>query len=414
MSFTSPFDGNVIQPTDVSYRRIILTTDLQLTWPLNGSTDDDAAARIMEVSTASTANELWMPPANQASVGQDALIRNVGAVSLLVKDYTGLNTIVTIAAGQAQYIYIITNATTAGTWGIIAFGIGSSGADAATLAGYGLLAIGQTLNAAYNVEEFASNYTALTSDRASSYVWTSGAGTLTLPLASSLGNNWFMLLRNNGTGTLSVSPTGGNQINGAAAIALQPADSCVIVCSGATFYTVGLGQNAQFNFSQLTKAVVSGSYTLTAAEASNTIQKFTGTLAANVTIILPPTVQVYYITNQTDGTGAGYTITFTTNIAGSAVAIVPASSQAILLCDSVNLLNAATVAAGGGSLSLSNGSAGSPTLNFSAETSSGMYRPGSGLIGFTVLGTEQLEISATGIDVAGTGNFIGGVKGGVY
>jgi hypothetical protein len=86
MSYNSPFTGNVIQPTDVSYSRIILTTDLQLTWPINGSVTDDAAARIMEVSTASSANELWMPPANQASVGQDALIRNVGAVTLTVKD----------------------------------------------------------------------------------------------------------------------------------------------------------------------------------------------------------------------------------------------------------------------------------------------------------------------------------------
>ena len=56
MSYNSPFTGNVIQPTDVSYRRITLTADTQLTWPINGSTVDDAAARIMEVSTLSTAN----------------------------------------------------------------------------------------------------------------------------------------------------------------------------------------------------------------------------------------------------------------------------------------------------------------------------------------------------------------------
>jgi hypothetical protein len=52
MSYNSPFTGNVIQPTDVSYRRITLTTDLQLEWPINGTTDDAAAARIMEASGA--------------------------------------------------------------------------------------------------------------------------------------------------------------------------------------------------------------------------------------------------------------------------------------------------------------------------------------------------------------------------
>jgi len=234
MSYNSPFTGNVVQPTDVSYRRITLTADLQLVWPINGSTLDDAAARIMEVSTASAANELWMPPANQGSVGQDALIRNVGAVAVTVKDYTGANTIVTVAAGEAQYIYITTNATTAGTWGIIAYGIGSSGADAATLAGYGLLAIGQTLNQSQPITTFASSYTAVATDRSSTYVWTGGAGTLTLTLASTLGNNWFMFVRNSGTGALTVDGSGGNTINGSTSIVLQPADSCIIVCSGST------------------------------------------------------------------------------------------------------------------------------------------------------------------------------------
>ena len=79
MSYNSPFTGNVIQPTDVSYRAITLSANTQLEWPINGNATDDYTARIMDV-TASAANlSLFMPPANQASVGQDALIRNVGA-----------------------------------------------------------------------------------------------------------------------------------------------------------------------------------------------------------------------------------------------------------------------------------------------------------------------------------------------
>jgi hypothetical protein len=354
-----------------------------------------------------------MPPANQASVGQDALIRNTGAVVLTVKNYGGAGTIVTVNPGQAQYIYITANATTAGTWGIIAFGVGSSNTDAATLAGYGLLAISSTLNTSYPVQTFGTSYTALASDRASSYVWTAGAGTLTLTATATLGNNWFMLLRNNGSGTLTVSPSGGDLINGAASISMQPADSCIISCSGAAFYTVGLGQNATFNFSQLTKAVTSGTYTLTSAEASNTIQKYTGTLSGNVTIVLPQTIQVYYITNQTNGGGSGYTVTFTTNATGGATATVTASAQAILLCDSVNMLNAATVAAGASSTSLANGSAGSPSLNFASETSTGVYRPGSGEFGISILGSQMFDLTATGLTINGTGTFGSGVTGGI-
>ena len=498
MSFNSPFTGQVIQPTDVSYRDITLSADGTLTWPINGSVTDNAAARIMDVTSLSSglvlagvlvagtggqcsctttpslfvgqavvvtgtltgtatgivsgntyyiiltngtttftlsatsggtalvttagtttgltftldAFTLDMPPANQASVGIDALFRNIGSYSFEVRDYDG-GSIVTLAAGEAKYIYLTDNATEAGTWGLIAFGVGTSNVDAATLAGFGLKAISNTLNAANEVNTFASNYTALDTDRASTYVWTGGAGTLTLTSAVTLGNDWYMMVRNGGTGTLTIAPSGGDQINGAATIALQPADSCVICCSGSAFFTVGLGRNTQFNFTQLTKAVVSGSYTLTAAEAANTIQKYTGTLSGSVTVVLPQTVQIYYITNQTNGGGPGYQITFTTSGGGS-TAVVPAGQQVILLCDSINLLNASTIAAGALNLSLADGTVGAPSLNFGTETSTGIYRPGSGEFGIAILGVKLFGLTATGLNIPGTGNFTGGVQGGLF
>lgn len=498
MSFNSPFTGQVIQPTDVSYREITLSADGTLSWPINGSATDNAAARIMDVTSLSsglvlsgvtvagtngqctcsstpslfvgqavvvtgistgtstgitTGNTYYiiatngtttftlsstlggaavattagtttgltftldsftldMPPANQASVGIDALFRNVGSYTFTVRDYDG-GSIVTIAPGEAKYIYLTDNATTAGVWGLIAFGVGTSNVDAATLAGFGLKAISNTLNAANNVNTFASNYTALTTDRASTYVWTGGSGTLTLTSAITLGNDWYMMVRNSGSGTLTIAPAGGIQINGASTIALQPADSCVICCSGSAFYTVGLGRSTQFNFTQLTKAVVSGSYTLTASEAANTIQKYTGTLTGNVTVVLPQTVQVYYITNQTNGGGPGYQITFTTG-AGGATATVPAGQQVILLCDSVNLLNASTIAAGAVNVSLVDGTVGAPSLNFATETSTGIYRPGSGEFGISILGVKLFGLTSTGLNVPGTGNFTGGVQGGTF
>jgi len=409
MSYNSPFTGNVIQPTDVSYRDITISnTNLQLEWPINGTTTDDAAARIMEVATTGV-SELWMPPANQSSVGNDALIRNTGGEDFDVMDYAGINTIVTVLAGEAQYIYITDNSTEEGVWGIIAYGIGSSGQDAATLAGYGLLAIGQTLNQSQPVTTFSSNYTALTTDRSSTYVWTGGAGTLTLTLASTLADNWFMFLRNSGTGSLTVTGTGGNTINGSTSIILQPTDSCIIVCSGSTFYTVGLGKSTQFAFTQLSKAVLSGSYTLTASEASNVIQKYTGALTGNVTIVVPATVQVYYIVNETSG---AYTVTITTGSGGTAV--LTAGSQATLVCDSVNLYNANTVLAGASVVSLNNGSVGAPSLNFASETTTGIYRAASGEFNTTILGVLRSTVSASGLAIVGTGTFSGGVLGGTF
>jgi hypothetical protein len=401
MSYNSPFTGNVVQPTDVAYASYALTSTtgtLQLEWPINGSVTNYVAARVMQVSTTSSSYELWMPPANQASVGQDALIYNTGGATLTVKTFGGASTIVSIPStgGAAQYIFITSNANTSGTWGVIAFGATTTNSNAATLAGYGLTAIGNTLNQSQPVTSFASNYTAVAADRANTYVWTSGSGTLTLTSASSLGNDWFFLVRNGGTGTLAVTPSGGDLINGSASLSLQPSDSCLISCSGTAFYSVGLGKSTQFNFTQLTKAVTfAGSpYTLTSAEAANVIQKYTGTLTGNVVVNLPQTIQVYYITNQTTG---AYTITFQTGVAGGATATIPAGQQVILLCDSVNLYNASTIAAGATSLSLTNGSAGAPSLNFASETTTGVFRPSSGVFGISILGTQKFWLDVDGI-----------------
>lgn len=410
MSYVSPFTGDVIQPTDVSFRAVTLAADVQLEWPINGTATDDYVARIMQVTASTAGLSMWMPPANQTSVGNDILIRNVGANSFTVKDYAGTNTIITIAAGEAKYIYITTNPNEQGTWGIISFGVGSSTADSATLAGYGLLAITTTLNQSHPVSTFSSNYTAIASDRAQMYAWTGGAGTLTLTAASTLGNNWFMFLRNAGTGTLTVAGSGGNTINGSATIAFQPDDSAIIVCTGTTFYTVGLGKSTQFAFTQLTKAVTSGTYTLTAAEASNVIQKYTGTLTGNVTIIVPATVQVYYIVNATTGV---YTVTITTG-GGGTTAVLTTSTQATLVCDSVNLFNANTILAGSSTISLQNGTVSSPSLAFAAETNTGVYRATAGQFNTSILGVLVSTLSASGLSIAGVGTFTGGISGGAF
>jgi hypothetical protein len=414
MSFNSPFTGNVIVPTDVSYRSITLSANTTLEWPVNGNATANYAARIMNVTATSGGLVLRMPPANQASVGQDALIRNVGANTFTVADYDG-NVIIVVAAGEAKYIYITTNPDEAGTWGIIAFGVGTSTADAASLDGYGLTTIGSTLNSAYPVQSFSSNYTAVVADRAKTFVWTAGAGTLTLTSSGTLGDNWFILVRNNGTGTLTIAPSGGDQINSAVSLALQPADSAIICCSGSAFFTVGVGKNTDFNFSQNTKAVTSGSYVLTASEASNPIQKFTGTLTGNVTVTVPQTIAVYYVTNQTDGTGAGYTVSLTTGVAGSAGATIPAGQQVILICDSQSLYNASTIAAGASVLSLDDGTVSSPSLNFASELTTGVYRPASGQWGVTILGTQRALLQASGLTITGgigaTGNLtVGGTS----
>ena len=412
MSYNSPFTGNVIQPTDVSYRSVTLAANTQLQWPINGNATDDYAARIMDVTATTAGLSLFMPPANQTSVGNDALIRNVGANSFTVKDFAGTNTIITIAAGEAKYVYIKTNATEQGTWGNIAFGTGTSAADAASLAGAGLVASGSTLNQSHPSSSLTAAYTFLTTDRSKTLVWAGGATTATLPLASTTGDNWFVLFKNNGTGTVTIGTTSSQNIDGAVSKAFAPGESAFIVSTGTQYVTVGYGVSTQFEFGVLTKPVVTGTYTLTASEASNTIQIYTGTLTGNVIIIVPPVINLYVISNQC--AAGAFTLTISTGVSGGNTATVPASGQATLVCDATNILNANTTQAGGTSFSLVNGSAASPSLNFGSEVNTGIYRPGAGRFGISVLGNLIMDVEATGIDIIGSGNFTTGISGGTF
>ena len=410
-TYVSPFTGDVVQPTDVSFRSFELTEDITLAWPINGNATGDYAARIMEVTPDAAGLSLLMPPANETSVGTDSLIRNLGADAFTVKDNDG-GTIISIDPGKAEYIYVTDNSTVGGTWGIIDFGAGTSSADAATLAGYGLLAISTTLNQSHPASSFANGYTFVASDRAQTKVWESGSGSVSLPAVVDVGNNWFFLLKNNGTGSLIVDCDGTETIDLGLTKTFAPGESALIICTGTEWVTVGYGQSSTFVFNALVKPVTGGTYTITPSEAANTIQTYVGVLSSNVTAVYPPAVNLYVISNQT--TAGGYSLTITTGIVGGSNAIVPPGNQVTLICDGTNFLNANTTQAGATTISLLNGTVGSPSLNFANEISTGIYRPGAGKLGISVLGTEIVEVDAVGMTVTGTGTFSNGISGGVF
>ena len=411
MTFTSPFTGDVIVPTDVSYQEIALTTNKTLVWPTFATGNDLYASRIIDATANASGRTLTMPAADQVSVGTDCLLNNYGAFDFNVLDNDG-GVICTVVAGKAQYIYITDNTSAAGSWGIIAFGSTTSTSNASVLAGLGLVAISTTLNQSHPASSFVTGYTFVANDRAQTKIWSSGAGAVTLPDASTIGNNWFFLLKNNGTGTLTVSCTGANIIDGSPTKNFAPDESAFIISTGAEFVTVGYGQSANFIFTALVKPVVTGNYLITPSEASNTIQEYVGSLTGNVIAQYPPAVNLYVISNQV--TDNGFSLTLTTGVVGGANAIVPPGQQVTLICDGTNFLNANTIQAGATAISLINGTVGTPALNFGAETSTGIYRPGVGQMNISILGTALAAFSATGVNVTGSGNFTSGIAGGVF
>lgn len=398
-TYTNPFTGQTISPSSVSYNTLSLTANVQLEWPINGNNDTPASNIIDVTATSSGTATGWLlelPPATQVSTGQALIVRNVGAQLFTVTDYSG-NTIVAINSGVAQFIFLTDNSTVNGVWSSVVFGAGTSSANAGALAGYGLLATGLTLNQAYNVTNYYSSAVLGSANRAQFVVWEGGVGALTLPSATTVGNNWFTIIRNNGTGVLTLTPGGTDTIDNNVNQQLQLTESLVIVSNGSTGYnTYAYGRSNQFAFTQIALVVTGGTLTLTSAEGSAIIQEYSGTLTSNQTVVLPSTVQLYSLQNSTSG---AFTLTFRTAGIGSTV-IVGQGQTAFVVCDGTNVYSTTSnTAASFSTATLSPGSVGAPSLNFLGNTNTGLYLPASSQIGFAVNGSNGMTLTTTGLNV---------------
>ena len=405
-TYTNPFTGQTIYPTTVSYESISISANTVLQWPINGNTGTPASS-IIDCTATTTGLLLELPPASQVSTGQSVLVRNVGTNTFTVADNSG-NTIISVASGIAQYIFLTDNTTTNGTWASVVFGAGTSSANASALAGYGLLASGLTLNQAYNVNNIYSNATLSSANRAQFIVWSSGVGSITLPSASTIGNNWFTIIRNNGTGILTITPVGIDTIDGNPTQQLQLTESLVIVSNGSTGYnTYAYGRSNAFAYTQLVKSVTgaAANITLTSAEGSNTIQEYTGTLSQNTTVTLPSTVQLYSLQNATTGS---YSLTFKTSSGSGSTLAVASGQTAFAVCDGTNVFSTTSNTASSGTFTASLGSVTNPSITFSGNTSTGFYMPSSNVIGFAISGALGMSLSSTGLVVTN------GIAGGTF
>lgn len=336
--YTQVFGGTTIYPSNVSYLALALTADVTLSWPLDANTGADVAARIIDV-TPTGAYSIFMPPADQTGVGQTTLFNNLGPDTITVKDSVG-GTLISIATGQQWQIYLTDNTTAAGSWRTFRYGAATAQAQASALAGLGLVAQGSVLSQTYPTITFNSDYAAGAPDRAAFYVWTGGVGIFTLPSAAAVGNGFFIAARNGGSGNLTVTPAGSEDINGAATLVLRPGDSAVCNSDGVGWYTVGFGQDAVFAFDYTSIDLTSESspYILSGAELNRIAYEFIGTLAADMTIQVPGTTQQYWVSNATSG---AYTLGVGL-VSQSPLADVPQGGRGIYYSNGVDVVNAAT------------------------------------------------------------------------
>ena len=340
-SYTNTFTGAPIQVTPTSYRSFTLSTDTTLSWPENNEDNANITADTMEITASLSALSLLMPPADQVSKGKACLIRNVGANAFIVKDNDGV-TIQSISSGQVFWVYVKDNSTAAGSWSAFQFGTGTSSANAADLDGNGLIAIGSLLNTALDVNSFNSNFTLTSSYRATVANWTSGAGTCSLSSVSSLGNNWFAIVKNSGSGAITIDPSGAELIDGVSSISLSVGESCVVVCTGTEFLSICKNSSFGIVFTRLVKSVAgSSNVTLTSSEASYDVQEYTGLLTGNIDVIVPTAVSRWWVFNNTTG---AFTLTVKT-AAGTGIAVTQ-GTRLILHCDGTNVVKSIDAGAG--------------------------------------------------------------------
>ena len=425
-SYVSPFTGDVVQQTDVTYYALDFNTDTQLYWPavLNGL--QVPASRIMDCTPDGADLTVFLPNASQGSNGIDILFRNFGTETFFIAQFGGSGSS-SIAPGESKYYYLSDNSTDAGIWQNVTFGTGTSAADAASLAGAGLAAISGQLAVTQAPITSSSAPTITDASRALTFVWTGGNGTFTIPLSTTLSPGWWIGFRNNGTGTLNLVPTGGELINKSSNVSAPPGGSGFIFYQQSTgeFYTIGLQTPSNVTFTSAVYDVdniVGPTLSLvTFAPFIQTYVSLSGTRTTPLEVILPATTSLYVLINDT--TTALYDISFSISGSMATPTVLAPGSIITALSDGNQLIilsqSSAVYFYG------ADGSSALPTFSFLNDTSTGMYLNNTGVLGLTANGADILILDnsvpssplvSTSADVTTSATITaeGGVLGGTF
>jgi len=340
MTFTQTFGGGTLDPAQPSYKEYTATASFQTVWPIEAAVSENVVAAINDVSFSVT-GDIILPPANQVSVGYNALWTNTGTTTFGVLDNAS-GAVVTATAGASWMTYLTDNTTASGAYRTFQMGSVTSGGTAADLAGLGLVAITTTLNQQYPTGfSFSTTpQTLTTAHRAALVIWTGGAGVFNFSALATLTAGWFVNITNQGTGAIVLTPPSGS-IDGAATKTLNPGDTAIVITDGANMYTVGFGQDAVFAFTYLVVDVtgLSGTYTLSGAELNKTAVRFTGAIIGDLDIIVPSTVQQYWVDNDTTG---GFTFGVRTVTQATPGVEVTQGGRVITYCNGTDVVNADT------------------------------------------------------------------------
>jgi hypothetical protein len=419
-TYVSPFTGDVVQQTDVTYYALAFSTNQTLHWPATVNPPEVPAARIIDCTPSTAGLSIALPPGGQGSNGTDILFRNFGAVAFTVTNSAG-GASVSIGAGVSKYFYLSDNSTPAGVWQNVTFGTGTSSADAASLQGAGLTTLAGKLAVTQDPSTISSTPTITNASRAQTFVWTGGNGTFTLPAVAGLSAGWWIGFRNNGTGAINMLGVGASQVNNQPNITINPGDSGILMYQSSTgnFFTVGLATPSNVTFTSATydvDAVVGPTFSLVSyAPIIQTYVALSGSRTTSLNVLLPATTQLYILVNDTGA--APYNITF--QISGSAQPpiILGPGTVATVLSDGnfLYVLSQNTTSF----YFAADGSAAVPSYSFISDTNTGIYLAGANILGLTANGVSMMLINNSApltpqISTPAEFTALNGIKGGTF
>lgn len=344
--YNSSIGNSVTQqpsPTTFAAYSLLAGSNTILQWPTdNFPGNSNVVANINLLSPLGSGCTVEMPNASNRALGEVGIFLNAGGPTYTIIDSAGA-TLIPVPSGQAIYLCLINNFTAEGTWVGFTFGAGIAVTNAASLAGPGLAASSTMLQQIMSVFTITTDYIVTTADRDTLLNWNGGSGTITLPLAGSVGNNFYIQVRNSGNSSITIQPSGSDEINELTNLTMNVNDSAFIVCDGTNWFTLGLGiiNTNIFNFQTINVGGLSGLYTLPPAQQNKVAYRFTGVLAGNLAIQVPNTIQQYWVDNETTG-GFLLGLGTATQITGTQQVNVTAGAAAILYCDGVNVISADT------------------------------------------------------------------------
>src|SRR5262245_30588038 len=342
-TYTDIFAGKPVSPSPSSYALYTISADLYLVWPFEALDGVNVAAKLIEITATTGGFNVFMPDASLESVGEDVVFTNIGNQSYTVVDNVG-NTIIAVPPGQSWMVYLTDNSTIPGVWSAVMFGAVGSAVNATALAGYGLRARATQLDQNILNQSSSSPTRALTStDRARVVRNVTGATTWTVDAIASLGppplssEGWFTYLINAGTGTLTVKTTSGtiDGVNGVTTgKSLSPGESCILLCDGTNFETVGYGRSVVTSVTGVGIDLAgSGVLGLTSAQNAARVQDFTGTLTG-ARFVEYQGVGYWFVYNHTNG---AYPVTFRLAGGTDPGVTVPQGSFSILRSNGTDL-----------------------------------------------------------------------------